>query len=117
MKREISFRIPTVCRNDRIVSVDFVRQTDGYMTLVIESYNSDFKVGAKNWLLARDLFPYRERVRSGHAIAVVNKFGGLGISSYREGDEIPFDETLGTLLALADSFGVKQEMMKDIGMV
>lgn len=118
MKREISFRIPTVCKNDRILSVSLMRQANGYMTLLVESCDADYKVAARKWLQEHAPREGWYTAMSRRNVTVVkNKAGDIGIAIYKEGDSIPYSLDLGESLALADSYGLKQKMMKDIGMV
>lgn len=117
MEREICFRIPSVCRKERIISVDYIGVSGDFLKFKIKSCDPDFTVAAHRWLTERDLLPYvTTKVFRGFT-AVVNKQGRLGIACYHEGDSIPYSSYLGVYLATADSFGVKERMMKEIGMV
>lgn len=117
MEREINFKIPTACTNERIISVNLIGQSGGFMRLLVKSCNPDFKAAARVWLAERNLLAgAKTRVLQGFS-AVVNRQGNIGIACYHKGDSIPYDSHLGVYLAIADSYGVKQEMMKDIGMV
>lgn len=117
MDREICFRIPSVCRKERIISVDYIGVSGDFLKFKIKSCDPDFTVAAYRWLAERDLLPcVTSKVFRGFS-AVVNKQGRIGIACYHEGDSIPYSSYLGVYLALADSYGRKQEMMKDIGMI
>ena len=118
MDRVINFKIPMACMNERILSVTFVGQSDGFMRVHIKSCNPDYRVAAREWLqehiLPEGLYT---TTRRRNVTVVKNRRGDIGIAIYREGDSIPYSLELGESLALADSYGLKQEMMKDIGMV
>lgn len=118
MEREINFKLPMACMNERILSVNFVGQSGGWMRVRIKSCDADFKVAARKWLVEhvppQGMCPV---VRRRNVTVVKNRSGNIGIAIYREGDSIPYSQELGEALALADSYGIKQQMMEDIGMV
>lgn len=117
MEREINFRIPSVCRKERIISVDYIGASGDFLRLKIKSCDPDFRVAAYKQLIERDLLADTKTKTFRGFTTAVNRQGGIGITCYREGDSIPYDRNLGLYLAIADSYGVKEEMMKDIGMV
>lgn len=118
MEREINFKIPMACMNERILSVSLVGQSGGFMRLLIKSCDADYKVAARKWLHEHAPREGWYTAMSRRNVTVVkNKAGDIGIAIYREGDSIPYSRDLGESLALADSYGLKQRMMKEIGMV
>ena len=117
MEREICFRIPSVCRKERIVSVDYIGVSGDFLKFKIKSCDPNFRVAAYRWLTERGLTGGAKTKSFRGFTAAVNWRGNIGIACYHEGDSIPYDSNLGAYLAIADSYGVKQEMMKDIGMV
>lgn len=117
MEREINFKLPTICMNERIISVNLIGQSGGFMRLLVKSCDPNFRVAAHGWLAERDLLAGAKTKSLQGFTAAVNRQGKMGVAYHREGDSIPYDSHLGVYLAIADSYGVKQEMMKDIGMV
>lgn len=117
MEREINFKIPTACMNERIISVNLIGQSGGFMRVLVKSCDPDFEVAAHKWLVERDLLAYAKTKSIQGFTAAVNRQGKIGIARYHEGDSIPYNFNLGVYLAIADSYGKKLEMMKDIGMV
>lgn len=117
MEREIHFRIPSVCRKERIISVDYMGVSGDFLKCKIKSCDPDFTVAAHKWLAERDYLAGAKTKTFRGFTAVVNRLGGIGIACYHEGDSIPYSSYLGFYLAIADSYGQKQEMMEDIGMV
>lgn len=117
MEREVCFRIPSVCRKERIISVDYMGVSGDFLKFKIKSCDPDFRAAAHVWLAERDLLAGAKTKSLQGFTAAVNRQGKMGVAYYREGDSIPYDSHLGVYLAIADSYGVKQEMMKDIGMV
>lgn len=118
MEREINFKIPVACMNERILSVNFISQSGRFMRVLIKSCDADYRIAARKWLekhIPQDGC-YTTTMRR-NVTVVKNRRGEIGIAIYKEGDSIPYNLDLGESLALADSYGLKQKMMKDIGMV
>lgn len=118
MEREVNFKLPIFCNDERILSVSLVGQYNGYMRVLIKSCDADYRIAARKWLekhIPQDGC-YTTIVRR-NVTVVKNRRGEIGIAIYKEGDSIPYSLDLGESLALADSYGLKQKMMKDIGMV
>lgn len=117
MEREVNFKLPMVCANERILSVSFVGQSNGWMRVRIKSCDADYSVAARKWLEEHGCLGGWRTTKRRNVTVVVNRRGDVGIAIYREGDSIPYSHDLGEWVALADSWGLKKEMMKDIGMV
>lgn len=117
MKRIVYFSLPDSYQNERIISVKLDRQRKGEMWLMIESCPSDFRAAAREWLEEHFNLGDWCTIRRRGVTVVKNRMGDVGMAIYREGDSIPYNPGLGEMLALADSFRVKEEMMKEIGMV
>lgn len=117
MKRVLNFALPDSYRNERIISVKLDQQSKSAMRLMIESCPLDFKVAARKWLEEHFNLGDWCTTRRRNVTVVKNRIGDIGIAIYHKEESILYDPGLGELLALADSFRVKEEMMKDIGMV
>ena len=118
MEREICFRIPSVCQKERIISVDYMGVSGDFLKFKIKSCDADYRIAARKWLekhIPQDGC-YTTTMRR-NVTVVKNRRGEIGIAIYKEGDSIPYSLDLGESLALADSYGLKQKMMKDVGMV